>query len=72
MTLIEIASLFEAHKVSVIDASGLAKDALHLQRPALPAHEGNHAERAAVVAAVLHFEVWAGAFVGGVEHGSGQ
>ena len=30
MTLIEIASLFEAQKVSVIDASGLAKDALHI------------------------------------------
>ena len=30
MTLIEIASLFEAQKLSVIDASGLAKDALHI------------------------------------------
>lgn len=30
MTLIEIASLFEARKVSVIDATGLDKDALHI------------------------------------------
>ena len=30
MTLIEIASLFEARKVSVIDATGLSKDALHV------------------------------------------
>ncbi len=30
MTLIEIASLFEARKVSVIDATGLGKDALHI------------------------------------------
>ena len=30
MTLIEIASLFEAQKVSVIETSGLAKDALHI------------------------------------------
>ena len=30
MTLIEIASLFEAQKLSVIETSGLAKDALHI------------------------------------------
>src|SRR3990167_4127646 len=30
MTLIEIASLFEARKGSVIDATGLDKDALHI------------------------------------------
>ena len=30
MTLIELASLFEARKVSVIDATGLDKDALHI------------------------------------------
>lgn len=30
MTLIEIASLFEARKVSVIGATGLDKDALHI------------------------------------------
>lgn len=30
MTLIEIASLFEARKLSVIDATGLGKDALHI------------------------------------------
>lgn len=30
MTLIEIASLFEARKLSVIDATGLDKDALHI------------------------------------------
>ena len=30
MTLIEIASLFEERKVSVIEASGLDKDALHI------------------------------------------
>jgi hypothetical protein len=30
MTLIEIASLFEERKLSVIEASGLGKDALHI------------------------------------------
>jgi len=30
MTLLEIASLFEARKVSVIEATGLDKDALHI------------------------------------------
>lgn len=30
MTLIEIASLFEARKISLIDATGLDKDALHI------------------------------------------
>ena len=30
MTLIEIASLFEEQKLSVIEASGLGKDALHI------------------------------------------
>ena len=30
MTLIELASLFEARKVSVIEATGLDKDALHI------------------------------------------
>ncbi len=30
MTLIEIASLFEARKLSVIEATGLGKDALHI------------------------------------------
>ena len=30
MTLIEIASLFEARKLSVIAATGLGKDALHI------------------------------------------
>ena len=30
MTLIEIASLFEARKLSVIEATGLDKDALHI------------------------------------------
>ena len=30
MTLIELASLFEARKGSVIDATGLDKDALHI------------------------------------------
>src|SRR5690606_37190453 len=30
MTLIELASLFEARKVSVVEATGLDKDALHI------------------------------------------
>src|SRR3546814_11999884 len=30
MTLIELASLFEARKISVIEATGLDKDALHI------------------------------------------
>ena len=30
MTLIEIASLFEARKLSVLEATGLGKDALHI------------------------------------------
>ena len=38
------------------------------QRAALAADVGDHAERAAVVASVLHFQVGAGAFVGSVEY----
>ena len=42
------------------------------ERTALTAHERDHAKRAAIVAAVLHLEVGASAFVGGIEDRRGQ
>ena len=54
----------------------LANDLRQRQRPAVAADARNHAERAAVVASVLHFEVGAGAIIfvsaGGIEHGGGE
>ena len=41
------------------------------QRAALASNVGDHAEGAAVVAAVLHFQVGTGALVGGVEDRGG-
>src|SRR5215469_5675470 len=43
-----------------------------MHRAALAANIRNHAERAAVVASVLNFEVRASAFVGGVEYGRSE
>ena len=42
------------------------------QRPAAPAHRRNHAERAAVVAAILHFEVGPRALRAGGKHRRGE
>jgi hypothetical protein len=40
---------------------------IQLHGTALAADEGDHTEGAAIVAAILHFEIWPCAFVGGVE-----
>jgi len=50
----------------------LANDPIGRKRTALTADVGNHAEGTAVVAAVLNFQVGAGAFIGGIEDGSSQ
>src|ERR1700722_19257385 len=51
----------------------LVNNSVERQRPALPAHIGNYAERATVVAAVLHLEIGTRALVipspaRGIEH----
>ena len=43
-----------------------------IQRPAVAAHRRNDAERAAVVAAILNFEIGTGALVRGIEYRRGQ
>src|SRR6202040_971431 len=44
-----------------------ADDPVQTERTALAAHVGNHTERAAIVATVLHFEIGTCPFIGGVE-----
>ncbi len=48
------------------------QDFCERQRAAAPAHVGDHAERAAVVASVLHLEVGSGLLVVGIKYRRGQ
>jgi len=58
--------------VAVGQVANLADHLLGGRAAARPAHERNDAERAAVVAAILDFQVGASAVAGGVLHGRGE